>query len=43
MVVSRFLESMARFHEALNVWKYVVMPDHVCISSCLWSGNCPSL
>ena len=29
MVVSRFLESMARFHEALNVWKYVVMPDHV--------------
>lgn len=29
LVISRFLESMFRFHEALKVWKYVVMPDHV--------------
>lgn len=29
LVASRFLESMFRFHEALKVWKYVVMPDHV--------------
>lgn len=29
MVPQRFLCSMMRFHQALRIWKYVIMPDHI--------------
>lgn len=28
-IVSRFVDSMERYHPALKTWKHVIMPDHV--------------